>query len=157
MIELIIFYIGATIMVAPFALFGYTNYESISIIVCLILCPIISLLSLFYSTVKAKNKYIKYINSILVLLGIVFTVIVFKHYNIIEYCDNLLNGNTNRELELYIFKLCVKDLEGLSRLLSVNYFITNILIYMILFPIIVLYPIISNKILKLFKVKGYIH
>ncbi len=134
-ISAIIFYIGAGIMAAPFYLLGYTNYYAISIIVCLMLCPLLSNIAFLVSIFTAQKKAFKGLNTLAFVGSLPVTYKIYSYYRIEEYISNY-----SHSLESAIFNLCKDDLTHLSKISGTDYFTVNIVIYMIIFPLILLYP-----------------
>ncbi len=117
-------------------IFGLDYYTS-SVLICIYLLPIICILCALYtlckSLVKRSWKYFT-INSILLVLYLIFTFVVFKEF--LAYSIQLQ------------FVACMGMLYTLADVFHTSYEVINIVIYCIIFPAIILIHFIQNRVLS---------
>lgn len=108
----------------PFGL----NYEETSVYICIYLCPILCVACALFTTYKAiRKKKVAFIvaNSIISVLYILFTWVIFAHYARLSIHEQ--------------FNDCMWKLVGLSTHLGISYEAVNLLIYVVLLSAIVIF------------------
>jgi hypothetical protein len=112
----------------PFGL----NYEQTSVYICIYLWPLLCVACALFTTYKAiKKKKTTFIvvNSIISVLYILITVGIFAHYSRLSVHEQ--------------FNDCMWKLYGLSDHLGISYEAVNLLIYVVLFSLIVLFHLME--------------
>lgn len=128
----LVFGVGAAIMYAPLYLLGIEDYYLVSIYICLIALPIICSLHIIYTFLRVRGVT-KYLYALLVLLSFGCCYVIYQRY---FGAYGLESIETNK---FAIFNLCKEDLECVAQCLKTDYYTVNVLIYMLGFPLILLF------------------
>lgn len=111
--------------------FGF-NYEETSVYICIYLCPILCAACALFTTYKAirkKNVAFIVVNSIISVLYILITWVIFAHYSKLSIHEQ--------------FNDCMWKLYGLSDHLGISYEAVNLLIYVVLLSAIVIFHLME--------------
>ena len=112
----------------PFGL----NYEQTSVYVCIYIWPLLCVACALFTTYKAirkkKTSFIV-VNSIISVLYILITWSIFAHYSRLSIHEQ--------------FNDCMWKLYGLSTHLGISYEAVNLLIYVVLFSVIVIFHLLE--------------
>jgi hypothetical protein len=117
--------------------FGF-NYEETSVYICIYLWPLLCVVAALYVTIKAtirKDVWIASINGFTLLVYSLITITIFKHYLALPSIHAQFND-------------CMWKLYGLSSNLGISYEALNLLIYVVLFSVIMLFHSICLIIMK---------
>ena len=112
----------------PFGL----NYEQTSVYICIYLWPLLCVACALFTTYKAirkKKTTFIVVNSIISVLYILITVGIFAHYSRLSVHEQ--------------FNDCMWKLYGLSDHLGISYEAVNLLIYVVLFSVIVIFHLLE--------------
>lgn len=116
-------------------LFGW-DYQETSVYICIYACPLICVFFSLFSTYKAiRRKYNPFIvvNGGLSVLYIIITWSIFSYYSALSVKDQ--------------FNDCMRRLYALSDTIGISYEALNLLIYVVLLSLIVLFHLMEILVL----------
>ena len=111
--------------------FGW-NYQETSVYICIYACPLICVFCALFTTYKAirkKHKLFLVLNGVLSVLYILVTWSIFSHYLSMSVKDQ--------------FNDCMMKLYALSDTIGISYETLNLLIYVVLLSLIVLFHLVE--------------